>query len=113
MKIIIFSVLVISSLIFGNTNSDKSVLPINDEQGKEIFKNNCASCHTGGFKGWVTGAPEIGELEEWKESFEKNNQELVNIVFTGANDHELKGGCDACTKDQIRAAIEYIMSKTK
>lgn len=113
MKIFIISILALSSLFFGNSNSHESILSTNENPGEEVFNDNCASCHTGGFKGWLTGAPKIGETKEWKKSFEKDMQDLVTTVYTGSDDHKLKGGCDACTEEQIKVAIEYIKSQTK
>ena len=81
--------------------------------GKKVFYKTCTSCHTGGFKGWITGAPEIGDWDEWEPYFQKGFSVLVTNVNEGTKGHAVKGECDDCTEEQIKAAIEYIMSETK
>jgi len=84
-----------------------------DSNGQKVFKENCASCHTGGFKGWITGAPEIGYPDEWEPYFEKDFEVLVKNVNEGTEGHEVKGGCDTCPEESIKSAVKYILSETK
>lgn len=81
--------------------------------GKEVFNKTCSSCHTGGFKGWMTSAPEIGDWDDWESYFEKDLSEMTKNVIEGTKGHEVKGDCSDCTDEQIKAAIEYIISVTK
>ncbi len=81
--------------------------------GKKVFDGACQSCHTGGFKAWMTGAPEIGDLDEWEPYFKKDLSELIKNVNEGTKGHAVKGECEECTEEQIKAAIEYILSETK
>ena len=113
MKALIFSIFLLGSLSFGNTFKPETVSDQTENQGEKTFKKYCASCHTGGFKSWLTGAPNISDREEWKSSLDKEIPDLVNIIFTGADDHKLKGGCKKCTEEQIKQAIEHIMQKIK
>lgn len=80
--------------------------------GEEIFLNSCQTCHTGGFKGWITGAPDIDDLEEWEPYLKKDIKVLIKNVYKGVEGHEIKGGCDSCTEQQIKSAIDYIISTT-
>ena len=104
------SILVIGSLII----AANTFLPQETENtGKTVFEESCASCHTGGFKAWLSGSPEIGEMDDWESFFEKGLSEMTKNVFEGSKRHEAKGDCDECTEEQIKAAIEYIMAETK
>ncbi len=38
---------------------------------------------------------------------------MTKNVFEGTKQHKEKGGCEECTEEQIKAAIEYIISETK
>ena len=108
MKLLILSIVTaIGSLFISNSG-----IEVNND-GKTTFENSCASCHTGGFKGWMSGAPEIGEKEDWAKFFEKGESTMNKNVFEGSKRHETKGGCDDCTEEQIEAAIAYILSETK
>ena len=84
-----------------------------ENEGKDIFENNCASCHTSGFKGWLSGAPEIGEKAEWKKHFENDLTTLTEHVFEGTQRHEARGDCEECSQEQIKKAIEYIVANSK
>lgn len=89
---------------YGNDNTDK----VTNE-----YEEYCASCHNGGFKGWITGAPKIGKLKKWKPFFDTGLDEMTKNVMTGEKKHEIKGGCETCTEADIRAINKYIMSVTK
>ena len=110
MKILIVVIFMLGNLIIG-ANS----LLVQDEEniGKILFDKTCSSCHTGGFKGWMTGAPKMGNWDDWEVFFEQGLPVMTKHINEGTKRHEIKGGCTDCTEKQIRAAIEYIMSKTK
>lgn len=77
------------------------------------FEKVCESCHTGGFKGWVSGAPNVNDRDVWRKYHQRHtNDEMRNIVMHGLNDHELKGGCSKCSDEDINSAIEYILQET-
>ena len=118
MKILLITTTIFSSFFFGTTTVNtepftESTVLSNENSGKEIFDNECASCHTGGFKGWISGAPDISDAEDWGKSLEKGLATMTKNVFEGTKRHEEKGGCEDCTEAEIKAAIEYIISETK
>ncbi len=78
------------------------------------FEKVCQSCHTGGFKGWVSGAPNVNSKDDWAKFHERDSEaDMRDIVLNGLNDHELKGGCSKCSNEEINSAIDYILLKTK
>lgn len=119
MKILIITTSIFSSFFFGTTTTvnttpfTESTVLNNEKSGKEIFDNECASCHTGGFKGWVSGAPDISDAEDWEKALKKGLTTMTKNVFEGTKRHEEKGGCEDCTDSEIKAAVEYIVSETK
>ena len=81
--------------------------------GKKIFEDSCASCHGGGFKGWVSGAPNVNEKDSWAEYLGKPTAQLYSEIINGTDTHEPKGGCEECSKDDIEKSIDYIINVTK
>ncbi len=110
MKKIIFSLFLFGSLVLV---ANSFVQQEEENIGKNVFEETCESCHTGGFKGWMTGAPEIGDLDDWEEYFKKDLSVLVTNVNEGTKGHAVKGECEECTEEQIKAAIKYIIAETK
>ena len=78
------------------------------------FANVCSDCHTGGLKGWLSGAPNIRKKNQWNKFLERDSlEEMRNIVLNGNEEHKKKGGCKTCTDSDIVMAIDYMMSLVK
>ncbi|MPW28262.1 hypothetical protein F9L16_04515 [Agarivorans sp. B2Z047] len=78
------------------------------------FKKVCSSCHSGGVKGWMSGAPNVKKKQEWTEYHQRHNEEEMRaIVINGFNDHKVKGGCKSCSDDEINEALDFIFANTK
>ncbi|RDL42830.1 hypothetical protein DN730_17360 [Marinomonas piezotolerans] len=78
------------------------------------FQKVCSSCHSGGIKGWLSGAPNVKKGEEWTKYHQRHNKkEMMAIVMNGLNGHKIKGGCKSCSDDEIKGALKYIFSNTK
>lgn len=99
---------VMSFLVFPSVNAQET-----NNIGETTFKNECASCHTGGFKGWVSGSPEIGVKADWVEFFKKSTLEMTQATIKGTEGMDPKGGCKNCTDEEIEQAVEYIVTQTK
>ncbi len=80
----------------------------------DTFKNVCASCHTGGMKGFLSGAPNISNKGDWQKYLKRDSvQEMRKIVLHGTKDHKPRGDCRTCTDQQIIEAIDYILSRVR
>ena len=80
----------------------------------KTFADVCSECHTGGFKGWVSGAPNVKEKDEWKKFIERDFiPKMREIVLNGTDDHKKKGGCENCSNSDVIGAIDYMMSLVK
>lgn len=80
---------------------------------EDIYKQSCASCHNGGLKGWLTGAPETGDKEAWKALNAKGIEALTAVSIQGFEKMPAKGGCDKCSAEQIKATVEYMAKKSQ
>ena len=62
----------------------------------------------------MSGAPQLGVQNEWEEFLSKGIPKLVDAAIKGTEGGmDPKGGCDDCTNEEIKAAVEYIVSQTQ
>lgn len=81
---------------------------------EDTFIKVCSSCHSGGIKGWMSGAPNVKKQQEWAEFHQNHNEdEMIAIVMNGLNGHKEKGGCKNCSDDEISRALDFIFANTK
>jgi len=78
---------------------------------ESIYKDFCKACHEGGFKGWITGAPDVDAPLEWDQFRKKGLETMVKNTINGTEHMDPKGGCKECTDEQIKFTVEYINSK--
>lgn len=86
---------------------------IGQADGKSIFDESCASCHTGGIKGWLTGAPELGDKEAWAPLIKEGVEHLTAVTMAGKESMPAKGGCEDCTEADIAAAVQYLVDQSQ
>ena len=85
--------------------------PVWASMGKKIYQNACADCHEGGFWGWLSGAPSIKDASQWKPYLEKDVENIIQAAIQGTDGGmDPKGDCDECTDEEIRKAVEYMLS---
>jgi len=83
------------------------------DDGATIFKNECASCHTGGFAGWWREAPDVNDKEAWGPLAAKGSEALTRATIKGVGEMPPMGRCETCTDEQIRAAVDYMIEQAK
>lgn len=66
---------------------------------------SCASCHDGG----IAGAPRLGNPDDWTDRKGKGLDELTQSVLDGIGAMPAYGG--RYEDDEIRAAVEYMLSE--
>ena len=74
--------------------------------GKAVYDASCQACHAAG----VAGAPKFGDKTAWGERVGKGVDALVATVKTGKNAMPPKGACADCTDEELRAAVEHMLS---
>ena len=75
--------------------------------GEAVYKQSCMACHAAG----VAGAPKLGDSEAWSPRLAKGTDALVQSVINGLNAMPPKGGCMTCSDDELRGAVEYMLSQ--
>ena len=68
-----------------------------------------AACHASG----AAGAPKTGDAAAWAPRIDKGMDTLVKHAYEGFNAMPAKGMCSNCSEEEIAAAVEYIVGKSK
>ncbi|WJW75981.1 c-type cytochrome [Thiohalobacter sp. IOR34] len=77
--------------------------------GEQLFKAKCFMCHGTG----AAGAPKIGDKAAWAPRIKTGMDALMNSVMNGKNAMPPKGTCMDCSKEDLQAAVEYLISHSK
>lgn len=77
--------------------------------GEEVFGAVCKACHGSG----VAGAPVFGNKDEWAPRVKQGIDTLVSHALNGYNAMPAKGGCSSCPDEEIKNAVEYMVSEVE
>ena len=77
--------------------------------GKKVFDSTCTACHSTG----VGGAPKLGDKAQWAPRVKQGMDALVQSAIKGKGAMPPKGGNASLSDDQIRAAIDFMVSQSK
>ena len=81
----------------------------NSAEGRRIYVEVCAACHTNG----VGGAPRYGYRRDWEKRLPLGKNELLRSVFKGKGAMPPKGGNPSVNDAQAVAATEYMLAGVK
>lgn len=81
--------------------------PVTPVSGEQVYQTVCMACHAAG----VSGAPIPGSDEMKKRETEKGVDGLLQSAINGLNVMPPRGGRPDLTDEQLRAAIEYMLSQ--
>ena len=76
--------------------------------GEEVYNNVCMSCHTSG----AAGAPVIGNSNQWSDRLSKGKDTLYANAINGIGIMPAKGGVSSLSDDEIKLAVDYILSES-
>jgi len=77
--------------------------------GDEIVSAVCGGCHGAG----VMGAPVIGNKGQWGPRIAQGKSTLYTHAIGGIRGMPAKGGCGTCSDDEIKAAVDVMIAKSK
>lgn len=83
-----------------------------NEKGEEAFESVCSSCHSGGFGGFISGAPEIGESSDWEGRITNDLDGIALYVFNG-NDKHAPMKDEDLDLESVKHALDYILENTQ
>ncbi len=83
------------------------------DAGKATYDASCGVCHAAG----VAGAPKLGDKAAWKDRIAAGNDKMYEHSIKGFQGKKgfmpAKGGNAALKDDAVKAAVDYMVSKSK
>lgn len=77
--------------------------------GKAVYDANCQACHAAG----VAGAPKVGDKAAWAPRLGAGAAALQASALKGKNAMPPKGGNASLPDDDVKAAVDYMVSQAK
>ena len=91
------------------TAAAPSMEAIAPASAETIYNRSCMACHMTG----AAGAPKLGDNAAWSARIAQGMDTLVGHAISGFKAMPPKGGCMACSDDEIRATVEYMVGKSQ
>ncbi|MGE5152658.1 MAG: c-type cytochrome [Bdellovibrio bacteriovorus] len=79
------------------------------DPGAATYNRLCQACHATG----AAGAPLFGNKEAWEPRIAQGKDNLLQSVINGKGAMPPRGTCGDCSDDDLKAAIEYMISKVQ
>ncbi len=75
--------------------------------GEEVYNAACMACHSTG----AGGAPKVGDVAAWADRIAKGQDALHSSGIQGVAGTGMiaKGGCMACSDQEIMAAVDFMV----
>lgn len=75
--------------------------------GEQVYGKFCIACHGTG----ALGAPKFGNADDWGPRKAKGADTLHTHALNGFNQMPARGTCVTCSDDEVKAAVDYMLSK--
>ncbi len=76
--------------------------------GDQVVQERCQECHATG----KNGAPKLGDMNDWKPRLKNGVNPLVKSAISGHNAMPARGGLANLSDAEMKAAVEYMVSRT-
>ncbi len=81
--------------------------------GQQVYQNACVACHGPG----IAGAPKVGDASQWARRIAKGLDTLYASSINGLQGSTgvmpAKGGHQALSDAEVKAAVDYIVAQVK
>lgn len=79
--------------------------------GKKTYDSVCFVCHLAG----ISNAPKLGDKAAWEPRIAKGMDTLMQSSINGIPGTAMppRGTCAACSDDELKAAVEYMISSVQ
>jgi len=83
--------------------------PAAQRSGESVYNASCTACHGTG----AAGAPKLGDRAAWSSRIAQGKSVLLKHALQGYKSMPPKGTCVACSEEEIGAAIDYLVAKSR
>jgi cytochrome c5 len=84
-----------------------------ERDGQQVYQAGCVACHDAG----IAGAPKVGDKGQWAKRIAKGLDALyagaVNGIQGSAGVMPAKGGNPALSDAEVKAAVDYMVARSK
>lgn len=81
--------------------------------GQQVYQSTCVACHDAG----IAGAPKLGDKGQWAKHVAKGLDTLYASALNGVQGSTgampAKGGNAALSNAEVRAAVDYMVARSK
>jgi len=92
------------------TTATATATPVSADAGEKLFGSVCTTCHTAG----LMGAPKLADKAAWAPRIAQGKDTLYKHAISGYQGKSgvmlAKGGSQA-SDDEVKAAVDYMVSK--
>jgi cytochrome c5 len=85
----------------------ETVAAAGPRSGDEVYQAVCSACHSTG----VAEAPKLGDKAAWSPRVAQGLDGLVQVAISGKGAMPPRGGNPSVTDEELRAAIQYMLSE--
>ena len=90
-----------------------AAVPTTNRNGQQVYLTTCVACHDAG----IAGAPKVGDKSQWAKHIAKGRDTLyasaVNGVQGSTGVMPPKGGNPGLSNAEVRAAVDYMVARSK
>ena len=90
------------------TDTRQTVANEPENMGQRVYNKTCFTCHKAG----AAGAPKVGDKAVWAPRIAKGIDKLMQSTINGVPGTSMvsRGTCFSCSDEELKAAIEYMIS---
>lgn len=81
--------------------------------GQQVYQASCIACHDAG----IAGAPKVGDRSQWDKRIAKGLDALYASAVNGTNGSAgvmpAKGGNPALSDAEVKAAVDYMLGRSR
>jgi len=77
--------------------------------GDEVYAAKCTSCHDLG----MGGAPKLSNKAAWTARIAQDKEVIYRHAIKGYGSMPSRGTCSTCSDEDIKAAVDYMISRVQ
>jgi cytochrome c5 len=77
--------------------------------GARVYEASCSACHAAG----TAGAPKLGDREAWAPRLARGVAAMEQSALNGVGTMLPKGGNASLSDDEVKAAVAYMVEKSR